>query len=63
MGKAENPRIPEYPKIVSRADWLSARKALLAKDKDLTGHRDAVNAERRRLPIERRAVHALAPPS
>jgi predicted dithiol-disulfide oxidoreductase (DUF899 family) len=41
------------PKAVSRDEWLVARKALLAKEKELTRHRDAVNAERRRLPMVR----------
>ena len=41
------------PKVVSRDEWLVARKALLAKEKELTRHRDAVNAERRRLPMVR----------
>ena len=41
----------EHPKVVSRAEWLAARKALLAKEKELTRHRDALNAERRRLPM------------
>jgi predicted dithiol-disulfide oxidoreductase (DUF899 family) len=40
----------EYPRVVSEAEWLSARIALLAKEKELTRARDAVNAERRRLP-------------
>ncbi len=39
------------PKAVSRDEWLAARRALLAKEKELTRHRDAVNAERRRLPM------------
>jgi predicted dithiol-disulfide oxidoreductase (DUF899 family) len=39
------------PEIVSRDEWLVARKALLAKEKDLTRRRDALNAERRRLPM------------
>ena len=39
------------PKVVSRSEWLTARKALLAKEKELTRLRDALNAERRRLPI------------
>jgi len=39
------------PKIVSREEWLDARKALLVKEKDATRLRDAVNAERRRLPM------------
>lgn len=43
----------EYPRVASRAEWLAARKALLAKEKDLTRYRDTVNAERRRLPMVR----------
>ena len=39
------------PRIVSREEWLSARKELLAKEKELTRRRDALNAERRRLPM------------
>jgi predicted dithiol-disulfide oxidoreductase (DUF899 family) len=39
------------PKIVSRDEWLAARKQLLAKEKEHTRHLDAVNAERRRLPM------------
>jgi predicted dithiol-disulfide oxidoreductase (DUF899 family) len=53
MSNLENPLTMEYPKIVSRAKWLNARKKLLAKEKELTRHRDAVNAERRRLPMVR----------
>jgi predicted dithiol-disulfide oxidoreductase (DUF899 family) len=41
------------PKIVSREEWLAARKALLAREKEVTRQRDAVNAERRRLPMIR----------
>lgn len=33
--------------IVSREEWLVARKQLLAKEKELTRARDALNAERR----------------
>jgi predicted dithiol-disulfide oxidoreductase (DUF899 family) len=39
------------PQIVSREEWLSARKELLAKEKEATRARDALNAERRRLPM------------
>ena len=39
------------PKIVSRADWLAARRSLLEKEKQLTRERDALNEERRRLPM------------
>ena len=38
------------PRIVSRDEWLAARKAHLAREKDLTRLRDQVSAERRRLP-------------
>ncbi len=36
--------------IVSREDWLTARRALLAKEKELTRLRDRLAAERRALP-------------
>ena len=39
------------PEIVSHEEWLAARKALLDKEKALTRERDALNAERRRLPM------------
>jgi predicted dithiol-disulfide oxidoreductase (DUF899 family) len=39
------------PEIASRAEWLVARKELLAEEKDLTTRRDALDAERRRLPM------------
>jgi predicted dithiol-disulfide oxidoreductase (DUF899 family) len=38
------------PEVVSREQWVAARKALLVKEKELTRHRDEVNAARRRLP-------------
>jgi len=37
-------------RIVSREEWIIARKALLAKEKALTHERDRLNAERRELP-------------
>ncbi|HEY5301431.1 MAG TPA: thioredoxin family protein [Acetobacteraceae bacterium] len=37
-------------KVVSRDEWLAARKALLANEKALTRARDALSEERRRLP-------------
>jgi Bacterial protein of unknown function (DUF899) len=40
----------DNPKIVSRQEWLTARKKLLAKEKQLTRQRDALAAERRQLP-------------
>lgn len=39
------------PDIVSREEWRAQRKKLLAKEKELTRQRDALNAERRRLPM------------
>lgn len=39
------------PEIVSREQWLAARKALLAREKELTRTMDALNADRRRLPM------------
>ena len=39
------------PKIATRDEWLAARKELLAKEKDLTRRRDALNVERRNLPM------------
>jgi predicted dithiol-disulfide oxidoreductase (DUF899 family) len=40
----------ENPKVVSREEWLAARKNLLAKEKQLTHERDALAEERRQLP-------------
>ena len=40
-----------HPPIVSRDQWLAARKKLLADEKELTKHYDRVNADRRRLPM------------
>ena len=42
-----------FPEIVSRDEWLAARRELLEKEKELTRRRDALNAERRRLPMVR----------
>src|SRR5437868_10432466 len=39
------------PQIVSRDEWTAARKRLLVKEKELTRQRDAVSAERRKLPM------------
>lgn len=39
------------PPVVSQSEWKAARKELLAKEKELTRARDAVNADRRRLPM------------
>jgi predicted dithiol-disulfide oxidoreductase (DUF899 family) len=39
------------PKVVTRDEWLRERKALLAREKELTRARDALSADRRRLPM------------
>jgi predicted dithiol-disulfide oxidoreductase (DUF899 family) len=41
------------PEIASREDWLQARKELLLREKELTHRNDALNADRRRLPMVR----------
>jgi predicted dithiol-disulfide oxidoreductase (DUF899 family) len=41
------------PQVVSQDEWLAARKELVANEKELTRQRDALNAERRRLPMIR----------
>jgi predicted dithiol-disulfide oxidoreductase (DUF899 family) len=40
----------ERPKVVSRAEWLSARKELLINEKQLTRQRDEISRKRRELP-------------
>ena len=37
-------------KIVSRQQWIEARKALMAHEKELTRQRDRLSEERRALP-------------
>jgi predicted dithiol-disulfide oxidoreductase (DUF899 family) len=39
------------PEVVSREEWLAARRALLEEEKALTRRRDELNAARRRLPM------------
>ena len=39
------------PPVVSSTEWQAARDALLAKEKEATRARDALSAERRRLPV------------
>ncbi|GAA1841858.1 DUF899 domain-containing protein [Pseudonocardia ailaonensis] len=39
------------PEIVSREEWTAARTALLEREKELTRARDALSADRRRLPM------------
>jgi predicted dithiol-disulfide oxidoreductase (DUF899 family) len=43
----------EQPRIVTRDEWVAARKDLLVKEKALTRAHDALSAERRRLPMVR----------
>jgi predicted dithiol-disulfide oxidoreductase (DUF899 family) len=40
----------KLPPVVSEAEWQAAREVLLAQEKDATRARDALAAERRRLP-------------
>jgi len=40
----------DRPKVVSRAEWLVARKELLKKEKEFTRQRDTLSADRRKLP-------------
>jgi len=44
---------PNLPPIVSRGEWQAARDKLLVKEKAATRARDALAAERRRLPMVR----------
>lgn len=41
------------PQVVSREEWTEARKQLLLREKEMTRARDALNADRRRLPMVR----------
>jgi predicted dithiol-disulfide oxidoreductase (DUF899 family) len=46
------PKIPKaFPNVVSDHEWRAAHDAFLAKEKELTRARDALAAERRRLPM------------
>jgi predicted dithiol-disulfide oxidoreductase (DUF899 family) len=40
-----------FPEIVTREEWLEARKQFLVREKQATRMRDALNADRRRLPM------------
>lgn len=39
------------PRVVSREEWLRARKELLAQEKEFNRQRDALSAQRRKLPM------------
>lgn len=41
----------DLPSVATRGEWLVERKKLLEKEKEFTRARDALNAERRRLPM------------
>jgi predicted dithiol-disulfide oxidoreductase (DUF899 family) len=43
--------VNHLPDVVSREQWLAARQKLLLAEKAMTRARDALNAERRRLPM------------
>jgi predicted dithiol-disulfide oxidoreductase (DUF899 family) len=45
-----NTNLIAHSKVVSRAEWLSARKRLLAAEKLLTRQRDEIDRQRRELP-------------
>jgi predicted dithiol-disulfide oxidoreductase (DUF899 family) len=47
---AREDKTMQHNPVVSREDWLAARKWHLAREKELTRLRDQVSAERRRLP-------------
>jgi len=40
----------DKPKIVTQEEWLAAREALMSKEKEVTHQRDALAADRRRMP-------------
>ena len=40
----------DHPRVATRDEWLAARKQLLAREKEFTRQRDALNAARRKLP-------------
>lgn len=40
----------EQPRVITRAEWISARKELLIREKQLTRQRDEIDRQRRALP-------------
>jgi predicted dithiol-disulfide oxidoreductase (DUF899 family) len=53
MMKAHDENGITFPKVVSEGEWRKEREALLVKEKAATRARDALAAERRRLPMVR----------
>ena len=59
MGKSVTPELENaataasLPRVVEETEWEAAHKKLLVKEKDATHARDALAAERRRLPMVR----------
>ena len=53
MSPEDSMSLDNLPEVVSYEEWLTARKELLAKEKELTRARDRLNADRRRLPMVR----------
>jgi len=49
----DEPPLTSLPKIVSRAEWQRADDLLLIKERAATRAREALSAERRRLPMVR----------
>jgi predicted dithiol-disulfide oxidoreductase (DUF899 family) len=43
--------VAAHPSVAGRGEWLAARKRQLAREREVTHLRDAVNAERKRLPM------------
>ncbi|MFF4924030.1 DUF899 domain-containing protein [Kitasatospora sp. NPDC001261] len=43
----------ELPRVVGREEWLAARREFLVREKEFTHAREALSAERRRLPMVR----------
>ena len=41
----------DSPRVVSQDEWLAARMDLLAREKEVTRAKDAVNADRRAMPM------------
>jgi predicted dithiol-disulfide oxidoreductase (DUF899 family) len=50
---ANEARTVQNHPVVSREEWLAARRALLVKEKEFTRRRDELSRERRQLPWER----------